>query len=123
MPIQLKWADKGVEYCCSGKITRDEVSQADEAVFNDKRFIDVNYLFINALKVDCVEMSQLEIEIDVANDFQHSFKNENIKLAFILNNTALREMAEYYVALFKKRHIDWQVAIFTTMEEAHHWLG
>ncbi|WP_286234450.1 hypothetical protein [Thalassotalea sediminis] len=123
MSITLNWDKAGVEYFCSDTVTFDDVKRADETVFNDERFDAIDYVFINALNINTVTLSKLDIQIDVANDFSHSFKNENLKMAFIANKPHIRKVAEYYVTLFRQRHIDWQVAVFVSLEEARHWVS
>lgn len=123
MAIKLKWAEAGVEYICSGNITLNEVRDADDEVFNDERFPKAVYVIINALNVDAVTMNELEIKIDVAHDFANSFNNETLKVAFLADKPHLLEVAELYVKLFSERHINWDVAVFPTVLNAHHWIG
>lgn len=122
MPIKLNWSDEGVEYICSGRITLDDVLTADDKVFSDPKFKRAQYILINALDVDFVKLSELEIQIDVTNDLTQSLKNESLKLAFIAAKPHLIAVAELYVKTFRKKHIGWQVELFATAQRAHHWI-
>lgn len=122
MPIKLNWSVEGVEYICSGRITLDDVLTADDKVFSDPKFMRAQYILINALDVDFVELSELEIQIDVTNDLTHSLKNENLKLAFIAAKPHIITVAELYVKAFRRKHISWQVELFATEQRALHWV-
>ena len=123
MPIEVCWNNDAIEYKCTGVVTLDDVRVADEATFNDERFPTAKYLLINAIEIESVELSELDIQIDIANDFQHSLNNESLKLAFATNRPDIRQVADFYVAQFRKRHFDWEVRAFDSLVEANMWLS
>lgn len=122
MPISVSWYKDGVEWTCTDTVTIEQVRDADDLMFKDPRFEKAKYLLINTLAVKNVELTELEIQMDATYDSIHALRNEKLKLAFLVGTPDTRSVAETYASISKKKHIGWNVKIFSNIEELLEWL-
>lgn len=59
---------------------------ADEDVFMYQRFVASKYMLNNGLNIDSIELTDIDVQLYVADDLSNSLKSENIKLTLVADN-------------------------------------
>jgi len=120
MSHTLNWEGNGVYWKYSGDVTGAEILSASTEIYGDPRFDILKYKLVDFSDVTSITISEEEIKLIT---FQHAAaaqSNPRIKNAIIINKND--ERAKLFVH-YLSTNSNWEVAAFSSLEEANQWLG
>ncbi|WDE03631.1 hypothetical protein SG34_019905 [Thalassomonas viridans] len=123
MPYFCTWEAKGVYLRFSGVVTLAEVTESDDAMYEDPRFADIDYFIWDASKVTSLSLSDTQVDITAVRDMRVSLKKDRLKCAFIATEQRLIKQLEQYLEKTKALKICWQMALFQDIDRARQWLS
>lgn len=122
MPFRTIWEQKGIKWEFHGHVTSDEIEQANEIFFQDPRSKTARYQIVHTLETESVEWKPMDMVEITFNDVAASRSGMQLKIAYIANNTRVREKIEKYIAMSRNLNSDWQFNGFETEKEARKWI-
>ncbi|WDE13556.1 hypothetical protein [Thalassomonas haliotis] len=122
MPYSCTWEDRGVYIKFTGIVTLQEVSDSDDAMYDDPRFAGIDYFIWDAGDVTSLALSDTQVDITAVRDLRASLKKDRLKCAFIAKEQRLVKQLEQYLAKVQALKICWQMALFNDISRARQWL-
>ena len=123
MPYSCTWEANGVYIRFCGIVTLEEVSDADDVMYNDPRFAAIDYFIWDACAVTSLALSDTQVDITAVKDMGISLKKDHLKCAFIATNHRIITQIEQYLEKSEGLKIPWRLAIFQDITQAREWLA
>lgn len=122
MAIETKWEESGIQWTCSGDVTRKEFMQAIVGDFYNNEHSDTVVYEI----VDCSEVSSFEINnrdalFFAGTDLGRSHKQLDMRVALIAQDAFVLKLMETYRDAFHHINKRWDIRIFTDRMKGILW--
>ena len=89
MSYQFIWNEKGVTAEFKGLVNNSEVREALTNFYGNSQFDEINFLIINLLQVEKLELTDSELLSIGATDAAAAISNPKVKIAVITNNEGI----------------------------------
>lgn len=119
MSFNYKWVDNNFHVIFENATSYNEIVEAGNIVYGDKRFESMVYTIFNFINIENLELTRQELKIIAALDRSASGWNKNLKIACVINKDYLKEMFKYYKHLMIGG--DWEIESFDNPENADKW--
>lgn len=122
MAYQIIWENRGVFVDCSGKLTIQDIHEANGELHGDKRFDDHRYQVWDFLESDLSSIKMDEMEEPAATDLVASSYAPNVKVAIVVSESYAVELTSHYRATSLEDNSNWECELFKTMNAARKWI-
>ena len=122
MPVNTYWKSEGFVYEASGIVSAHEITAGMDNFSKLPEGIDTKYQIVNALQVDEIQVSELELVNITADDISLSRKLPFLRVALIANEGPVMENFIKYLKISWGLNTSWDIRIFNTLEAAEDWL-
>lgn len=119
MPLESHWEPKGLHRRFHGVVGAREIKASNDRVYGDRRFDDMRYHVADFLDATEVLLAPKELKIFAALDNAAARTNGRIRLAIVVRDERLVELARIYKR--ETRGKGWPVEIFGDLESARAW--
>ena len=119
MSFNYKWAGNNFHVIFENATSYNEIVEAGNIIFGDKRFELIAYVIFDFLNVEKLELTNHEIKMISVLDRSASRWNQNLKLAIVLNKEYIRELVAYYKHLMLG--VNWEIESFDNTDDANKW--
>lgn len=123
MPVSYYWEDDGFVMEAKGNVMAEEVFEANDAFLKVPEGVAPKYQLLNALEVNEVNISELELVDLSADDLSTSRKYPNLKIALVGHEGSVMENFIIYLKVSWAMNTNWDIRIFNSLEAARYWLG
>ena len=121
MPYTTHWEDRGIRWVFTGVLTGEELLNANLAIYDDSRFMEMRYQVVDFLLVtDFNVTSEIVREIGQLDE-KASQRNPDVKVAVIATNLLHKGLTRMWE--LSGGGAIWQTAIFEDEETARVWVG
>lgn len=121
MAYKTFWEERGIKWVFSGKLTNDDLLNCNKELYEDPRFLDIEYELCDFTDVEDFPIDSKVIRIVGEMDMEQSKKNSNIKVAIISNETVMFGLTRMYeAAAFSS---PWETQFFENEEDARAWIN
>ena len=120
MPYETRWDSPGVIWTFQGKVTGQEILQANLDIYSDARFDALKYQLCDFLQTAHLELDPATVKRIAYLDVAAAKSNADIKVAIVTDRGILRDFAKMYAAYSDESN--WETRIFNRLEEARSWL-
>lgn len=114
------WEQHGVIRIFSGFVDGQQVLDSVVSIEEDSRFDSVRYVINDFLEVADFDISDAEIVRIAAIDRAASATNPNIRIALVVQDDGIRELAQRYGNLMQNS--PYKTSLFTSVEAAREWV-
>lgn len=119
MSFENIWEKDGVYRKYANSVDGDEVTKAMEEVHANVLFDSISYVINDYLDVSDYDITTTDVITLAALDRAAALSNPNIKIAFVLTESAALVLAKLYGDLINKS--PYISETFTSVEEARAW--
>jgi len=123
MPYRTFWEPKGIYWQHYGMVTAEEIFEANNTFYSDRRSDNAHYQIIDCLNVEHIELDETAMLKMAAFDKAHSETTHQLKLAFIGVAQPLLSVFDDYIRHSQKLDSPWKMKTFETLQAARNWLG
>ncbi|MDQ7831148.1 MAG: hypothetical protein RDU30_05425 [Desulfovibrionaceae bacterium] len=121
MPYTITWKTKGVIWAFHGTITGQDGIKANQAIYGDPRFDDLQYEIVDLSRAKQFKLSAEDVETAAALDEAATLSNPRLVVAIVTAEKEALRLAELYKSAMSKTK--WKVEIFSAMEDAENWVS
>ncbi|GAB5521138.1 MAG: hypothetical protein RhofKO_33890 [Rhodothermales bacterium] len=122
MPYDTHWDEHGITWTAYGDLTAQEIEDANSEFYGHARCTEARYQIINALRIESMEWSDLDIKKTAAHDVGAHHYIRHLKVAYIANHPEIIEKLEKYIAIARRSNATWLFRGFSTLEDARAWV-
>lgn len=124
MPYEFNWeSSRTVCVRFFGVVTDDDLSAATHDLYNNERSDLVREAYWDFSSIDDFIINPESVEQLAIEDFGASTYMKPMKAAFIIQHSALAELADGYIGTMETLGSPWKNRLFSTMEEARKWMA
>ncbi len=120
MIYKFEWHSNDLLVTFNGKLTYKDIVSADNKLFSDYRFDDMNFVIYDFSKVDALVMTDGDNKQTVAINLTASNYKRKLKMAFISNNPQIKEVILKFILLMHQGERD--LKIFNNLGDAFEWV-
>lgn len=120
MGYNIRWENDGVFVEMDGQVNSIEIGHVNNRLYADERYDNIHFRVLDMSRAE-VKLSKAEV-IEIGSlDSAASRWNNKIRMAFLTENSDLRELIEIH---YKKHMADtnWQIDTFSNKSEVMDWL-
>lgn len=121
MPYEFKWGDEGTEVIFHGKLSYEDIREADDMHYGDARFDKIKYQLYDFSRADLSQISINHTKQAAAHDVASISYKPNFKVALVTLDSYTRTLCEKYIDDSIKLRSSWSFAIFDNYAEAKSW--
>jgi hypothetical protein len=121
MAYKTFWEEKGIKWVFSGSLTNDDLLNCNKELYEDPRFLDIEYQLCDFTAVEGFPVESRAVELVGEMDKQQSKRNPNIKVAIISNETVMRGLTRMYE--ISSDGSAWETQFFENDEDARAWIN
>ena len=123
MTYTITWEDHGVWLQFHTVFTAAINGAATEAIYQQERVTDVQYLLWDLSGVTTVDFSPDDAEMAAGIDAGASTYMRDIKMVLVVSKPELLALAQEYIQLASTMLPHWEFQVFDTLEAARSWLA
>lgn len=105
-----------------GRITADEMFDANQQILNHPRLYQIKYGLIIARNISEIKLNEMDLVDIAADDRELSKTLKDVKVPIVASNPEIRKLAKFYIDVSWKLNNSWHFRIFDTEAEARDWL-
>ena len=121
MAYETFWEEKGIKWVFSGDLTNDDLLKCNQELYEDPRFIDIDYEICNFIAVENFPVESRVVQHVAKMDMEQSKRNPNIKVAVISNKLVMRGLTRMYEITGDGSA--WETQFFENEEDARAWIN
>lgn len=116
------WKPDGIIWRFFGVVDTDEVNRANSEMYDDPRFLRINYFIWDMLDVVELVKDDVELSEPAATDYGASFTNETIRGALVAHVGPVYDSCQRYIEMSAELQNPWQLRLFTNKNLARDWV-
>ena len=120
MAYKTFWEEKGIKWVFSGILTNDNLLNCNKELYEDPRFLDIEYELCDFTAVKSFPLDSEVINMVGKMDLEQSKRNPNIKVAVISNAPVMIGLTNMYEAAAYSS--PWETQFFENIEDARAWI-
>jgi hypothetical protein len=121
MPYKVTWIDRGAIQKYSGSLAFTDIENADNILFGDSRFDDINYIIIDCMDVDETQLRGEDASVLAYTDNVATTYKRRLKIAFVCQLQSLASQIGDYIKYLQNLGTTWDVGIFSDLKSAEDW--
>ena len=121
MPYEFKWGDEGTEVIFHGKVSYEEIRDADDMHYGDERFDKIKYQLYDFSRADLSQISINHAVEAAAHDAASVIYKPSLKVALVAIDSYTTTLCEKYIHDSMEFRSTWSFAIFDNYVEAKSW--
>lgn len=121
MPYRTTWEAQGILWEFFGRVTAQEIQEANEAFYNDGRSDRAKYQIIDAARVTEVEWEEKKITLTAAYDIGATRTIRTMKVAYVAENEEVVDRLEKYIEISRRLNSNWSFKGFRDLDSARAW--
>ncbi|WP_431159378.1 hypothetical protein [Winogradskyella poriferorum] len=119
MPYRFDWNKESALVTFHGEVTYADIESADEALFNDPRFDNLDFIVYDLLTIDDLDVTDHNLQVTSAINSSASQWNRKLKMAFVAKDGYVLEAVERFIELMQKSN--WKIRVFGSLKDAFKW--
>lgn len=119
MAYNVEWLDSGVVIKYNGEIDIMDLFKVGGIIINDKRYGFIKYVISDFLKVERLEISEIDVKLLSIRDEIPSIWNPNLKFSIVSDNQDILSMVMEYTDLMKVN--EWEIQLFDNFKDSMKW--
>lgn len=123
MPVITYWEPEGFVYETNGIVTAGEIFESSQDFLEVPKEVTLKYQLINALEIEKLELSKVDVVDISADDLAASRRYPNIKVAMVTQKGHVMETFMNYLKISWAINTSWEIRIFNSLEAARDWLS
>ncbi|MBW2578353.1 MAG: hypothetical protein JRE38_09830 [Deltaproteobacteria bacterium] len=122
MPIELQYRDagSGVVFVCTGVVTADEFTRANEEVYSEESLDRLQYQLIDFSDTEHLESSLEDTRKNATVDTAAANQNRNLIIAVAGSDDLTFGISRMWQALTSNSNL--RTGIFRSVPDAEHWI-
>ena len=119
MSYSTTWEESGVVWTFHGKVTGDEVLQANREIYGDPRFDRLRYQIVDLTGVESFDVTEDDMAVIAAHDRAAARSKPHVRIAVAAEDEIIKDLSAFYDAVMVGA--PWHQRIFDSMSEAREW--
>ena len=120
MSYTTAWEEWGVVWTFCGKVTGDEILQANREIYGDPRFDRLKYQIVDLTGVESFNVTEEDMAVIAANDRAAARSRPHVRIAVAAEDEIIKDLSAFYDAAMVG--VPWHQQIFDSMREAREWV-
>ena len=120
MPYRFYWNKENALVTFNGNVTYADIESADEALFNDPRFDNLDFIVYDLLTIDGLDVTDHNLQVTSAINYSASQWNKKLKMAFIAKEEYVVNAIERFIELM--HNSNWEIRIFRSLDVVIEWV-
>ena len=123
MPYTITWRDRGTYTKLVGKVTIDEVAEANNEHYYHSRFKDITYQLFDFTEADCSDVTLADTKYPAAFDTAANFYKKKFKVAMVVADEHTKILCLTYIKHANRYATSWEMEVFDSVAAANTWCG
>lgn len=121
MACEIIWEERGILFKHTGTVTEQEVAEANDRVYGDKRFEEITYQISDYTEVTDIQITPRGAKIIATLD-KSSLRwiHSKMRMAIVTKDEGFIPIVNTYFEQFKGTEL--QGRIFETLDKAYDWV-
>ena len=119
MNYKFDWLQNDLLVTFGEVISHEDIASADDALFGDPRFDDMEFVIYDLLPVQDLTITDNNLTLTAAINMSASQWNRKLKMALVATNESVIEAINRFIQLMEKSN--WDIRRFQSTEEAFDW--
>jgi len=124
MSYKLIWEDIGVKVVFENSLEKDDYLKSNTDIIDDPRFININYIIRDYLKVTQFNIDTSVVQIVASLDAAKYVLNPGIKIAIVSDKIVTKGLLNMFLLYFEAEVQGpvWETELFEGEVDARKWL-
>ena len=123
MSYMMNWEAKGVYVRFADHVDARQVDSATCDMYNHEHFDEMQYFIWDATRIKSLDMNQDDTQIMAFTDRVASSYKHFLKGAFVVEDSAVREVVRQYIELSLAIGNPWEHRLFNDEQQARTWVA
>jgi len=121
MPYNIVWEERGASTKFTGKITIDEINQANDEHYGDPRYDDIKYQLFDFTSADLSAITLDDAKYPAAIDKAANTYKLILKVALVAKDDYAKTLCREYINLSMQFNSTWVFGVFDSYKKAKDW--
>ena len=123
MAYEIDWKEKGTVFSFSGKLTIEQINEANAVVYGDARFDAHDYTIWDFLDSDWSSVTADEILVPAGTDWAASLSVPRYTVVLVVVEPKAVGLCQQYIDATQRMGSTWRFHIADSMDDAIEWLS